>query len=202
MMPQSHTKNRAPRLTEEKEEHCRPRLNETNIQTAMKSNQLQVCIRAKAITIFFFQIPNRTGFIRPWEFSIVAHLMWGNSSHASYSAQINHNLHQNDISMESLLTSHCMFSLFRKANKSQPHFFCFRLICTNGWEKKEMVDAFIKYGNLLNGLWQSHWRSLFRCRWLPLYWLPLSLLPLPVREERRSLLFLQTDNHYHYLSVY
>lgn len=55
-----------------------------------------------------------------------------------------------------------------------------------GW-KKEMVDAFIKYGNLLNGLWQSHWRSLFRCRWLPPYWLPLSLVELPVREKRRKL---------------
>lgn len=58
-----------------------------------------------------------------------------------------------------------------------------------GWfvwtgEKKEMVDAFIKRGNLLNGLWQSHWRSLFRCRWLP-PWLPLSLAELPVRERRK-----------------
>lgn len=82
--------------------------------------------------------------------------------------------------------SHCL----EKANKSH---FCFRLICTNGWGVEEMVDAFIKYGNLLNGLWQSHWRSLFRCRWLPPYWLPLSLVELPVREKRRELPPVSTD---------
>lgn len=57
-----------------------------------------------------------------------------------------------------------------------------------------MVDAFIKYCNLLNGLWQSHWRSLFRCRWLPPYWLPLSLVQPPVREKRRKLPPVSTDN--------
>lgn len=51
--------------------------------------------------------------------------------------------------------------------------------------RKEMVDAFIKYGNLLNGLWQSHWRSLFRCRWLP-PWLLLLLVELPVRKKGKK----------------
>ena len=82
------------------------------------------------------------------------------------------------------------FFLFRKANKSH---FCFRLISTNGWGKKDTVGAFIKYGNLLNGLWQSHWRSLFRCRWLPACCLPLSLVQLPVREKRRKLPPVPTD---------
>lgn len=100
-----------------------------------------------------------------------------------------HNLHQNDTPLESFRTSHCVFSLFSKANKSH---FGFWLICMNGWKKKEIVDAFIKYGNLLNGLWQSHWRSLFRCRWLP-PWLPLSLVELPVREKRRKLPPVSTD---------
>lgn len=70
--------------------------------------------------------------------------------------------------------------------------------------KKEMVAAFINYGNLLNGLWQSHWRSLFRCRWLPPYWLPLSLLQLPVRKEKKapSTFYRLTANHYRCLSVY
>lgn len=54
-----------------------------------------------------------------------------------------------------------------------------------------MVDAFIKYGNLLNGLWQSHWRSLFRCRWLPAYWLPLTVADAcHEKRESCSLLFL------------
>lgn len=70
--------------------------------------------------------------------------------------------------------------------------FCFRLICTNGC-KKRVVDAFIKHGNLPNGLWQSHWRSLFRCRWLPPFWLSLSLVELPVREKRRKLPPVTTD---------
>lgn len=59
--------------------------------------------------------------------------------------------------------------------------------------QKVMLDAFIKYGNLLNGLWQSHWRSLFRCRWLPPYRLSLSQLQAPVREERRKLPPVFTD---------
>ena len=74
---------------------------------------------------------------------------------------------------------------------------------SGGGREREMVDAFIKYGNLLNGLWQSHWRSLFRCRWLPPYWLPLSLEELPVRGKREesSLQFPQTDSQSPSLSV-
>lgn len=138
-----------------------------------------------------FHILIKTGLYSPEWFSFTVHLIWGNPSHASYSAQICHNLHQNDTSMESFRTSHCVLSLLTKANKSH---FCSRLICMNGWGgEKEMVDAFIKYGNLLNGLWQSHWRSLFRCRWLPPYWLPLSLVEPPVRGKRRKLPPVSTD---------
>lgn len=69
--------------------------------------------------------------------------------------------------------------------------------------RKEMVDAFIKYGNLLNGLWQSHWRSLFRCRWLP-PWLLLSLAELPVREKgaKTPSCFPLTDSQSRQLSVW
>lgn len=98
-------------------------------------------------------------------------------------------------------TSICMISLFSKASKS--HFALGWFEWTSGG-KKEMVDAFIKYGNLLNGLWQSHWRSLFRCRWLP-PWLPLSLVKLPVRERRRKLppvFHLLTVDHVDCSSVY
>lgn len=129
-----------------------------------------------------FNILIKAGLYSPEWFSFIVHLIGSNRSHVSANAQTSHNLHQNDTSVESLLTSHCIFSLFKRANKSH---FCFRLICTNGWKKREMVAAFIKYGNLLNGLWQSHWRSLFRCRWLPPYRLPLSLVGPPVREEKR-----------------
>lgn len=68
--------------------------------------------------------------------------------------------------------------------------------------RKEMVDAFIKYGNLLNGLWQSHWRSLFRCRWLP-PWLLLLLAELPVRKKggKTTSCFPLTDSQSHQLSV-
>lgn len=86
-----------------------------------------------------------------------------------------HNLHKTI-----LLSCLYAFSVCRKANKS--HF-----AQTDLNERVKKDDAFIKYGNLLNGPWQSHWRPLFRCRWLPPYWLPLSLMELPVREKGRKL---------------
>lgn len=117
--------------------------------------------------------------------NFIAHLIWGNSSHASYNVQIDHNLHQNDISGDSFFTGSppCL----GKQTKSF-------LLLADWYEwvvQKEMVDAFIKYGNLLNGLWQSHWRSLFRCRWLPAYWLPLTVADAcHEKRESCSLLFL------------
>lgn len=130
------------------------------------------------------------------------HLIWGNPSDAWHNAQIiviiciKMILHWN---LFAFLTA-CSPCLVKQT----------KAILAFGWfewtgeKKKEIVDAFIKYGNLLNGLWQSHWRSLFRCRWLP-PWLPLSLVELPVREKRReesSLLFLLTDSQSLWLSVY
>lgn len=71
--------------------------------------------------------------------------------------------------------------------------------------RKETVDAFIKYGNLLNGLWQSHWRSLFRCRWLP-SGLLLLLVELPVGKmggkKALPVFHWVTANHMSCLSTY
>lgn len=64
--------------------------------------------------------------------------------------------------------------------------------------RKETVDAFIKYGNLLNGLWQSHWRSLFRCRWLPPR---LLLLPVGKMRGKNTSCFPLSDSQSHELSV-
>lgn len=216
MVPESATilhlklteKNYPARLDKDQHSHCSMEQSAATLckvkNTREVNNQIKSennsAIHVKTIMIFHMLIKAGPQS-REW-FSVIVDLIWGNPSHASHNAQISHNLHQNDTSVESFLASQCVFFLFKKANKSH---FCSGWISTNGWGAGgEMLDAFIKYGNLLNGLWQSHWRSLFRCRWLPPYWLPLSLAEPPVREKEKktpSCFHRLTVNHCRCLSV-
>lgn len=121
----------------------------------------------------------------PVWFSFLVHLMWINPCVAPKMPLINHNKHQNDILVDFFFHS-WLTACFGKQTKAKLHLLHGDFI-SNGWlKKKNMVDAFIKYGNLPNGLWQSHWRSLFRCRWLCQCWLPLSPLQLPVWHEKKA----------------